>query len=73
MKEIKITNYTTKDWLKGMGSMFCFIFLGQWAIRAFVESDWFHGLMLSLGALGWMLIYLRLNREVREKNPQEEV
>ncbi len=71
MKEIKITNYTTMDWLKGMGSMLCFIFLAQQAIRAFVEGDWFHGLMQSLGAIGWMLIYLRLNKEIREKNPQE--
>ncbi len=73
MKEIKITNYTTMDWLKQMGSIFCFIFLGQWAIRAFMESDWFHGLMNSLGALGWLLIYLRINREIDKKNPREEV
>ena len=71
MKEIKITNYTTKDWLKETGSMFCAVFLGTQAVRTFVEGDWIHGLMHSLGALGWMLIYLRLNREVHEKNPQE--
>ncbi len=73
MKEIKVTNYTTKDWLRQMGSMFCFLFLGQWAIRAFMESDWIRGLMDSLGVLGWMLIYLRINREIHRKNPQEEV
>ena len=73
MKEIKITNYTTKDWLRQMGSMFPFLFLGQWAIRAFMESDWFHGLMHSLGAFGWLLIYLRINREIHRKNLQDEV
>ncbi len=71
MKDIKITNYTTKDWLKGMGSIFCFIFLGNQAVRSFIEGDWLHGLMFSLGALGWMLIYLRVNKEIRKKNPQE--
>lgn len=70
MKEIKITNYTTKDWLKQFGSMFCSLFLAQWAFHAFKDGDWFHGTMHCLGAVGWLLIYLRINREIRRKNPQ---
>ncbi len=73
MKEMKITNYTTKDWLKQMGCMLCFIFLGQWAFRAFIEGDWFHGLLHSLGAIGWMLIYLYINKSIERKNPREVV
>ena len=73
MKDFKITNYTTMDWLKQMGSMLCFIYLVQLAIHEFVESDWFHGLMTSLGALGWLLIYIRINREIHRKNHQEVV
>ena len=72
MKTFKITNYTTVDWLKQMGSFFCSIYLGQIAIRTFVEGDWWQGLWFSLGAIGWLLIYLRINKSIHEKNPQEE-
>ena len=57
MREIKITDYTMRDWL-------------QCAVRAFIEGDWLHGLMHSLGALGWALVYLHISKEIREKNPQ---
>jgi len=72
VKHIKITNYTTWDWLKQFGSMFCSLFLAQWAFRSFMEGDWLQGVMHCLGTAGWMLIYLRINREIQRKNPQEK-
>ena len=70
MREIKITDYKMRDWLRQLGSMGCFLFLFQCAVRAFIEGDWLQGLMHCLGALGWALVYLHISKEIREKNPQ---
>ena len=72
MREMKITNYTTRDWLKQMGSLFCFLAVAQCAFLVFQEGNWYFGIMFCLGAVGWMIIYTHINKNIEKKNPQEE-
>ena len=73
MREMKITNYTTRDWLKKFGSFLCAVLLGQWTFLAFKEGDWYYGIMLCLGAVGWILVHIHINKSIEKKNPQEEI
>ena len=72
MKNIKITNYTTKDWLKQMGSMFCIIMLGQFAFRSIIDSkDYFSAFIAIVGIVGWGIVYHIIMKDIRKRNPQE--
>ena len=50
MKQVKITNYTTKDWLKKTNISFCIILLGIFTTLSFKdEKDYVAGLLTKLG------------------------
>ena len=72
MKNIKITNYTTKDWLKQMGAMFCIIMLGQFAFRSIFNSkDYSCAFIAIVGIVGWGIVYHIIMKDIRKRNPQE--
>ena len=71
MKHIKITNYTIKDWARQMGTMFCFLTLGQAFIRKLVAGDYILACGFLLGAAGWMIVYLQITKAIEKKNSQE--
>ena len=72
MKNFKITNYTTKDWLKQMGAMFCIIMLGQFTLRSILDNeDYISAFMGIVGIVGWGIVYHIIMKEIRKRNPQE--
>ena len=72
MKDFKITNYTTKDWLKQMGTMFCIIMLGQFALRSILDNeDYISAFVGIVGIVGWGIVYHIIMKEIRKRNPQE--
>ena len=71
MTHRKITDYTTKDWLKQMGSMFCFLILGQAFFRKLFAGDYLVACGWLLGAAGWAIIYFQIMKGIEKKNPQE--
>ena len=69
MKQIKITNYTTKDWLKKSATMFCIILLGTFTTLSIKdEKDYVAGLFGSLGLAGWFIVYYIILKDIRKKN-----
>ncbi len=72
MKNVKITNYTTKDWLKQMGVGFCIIGLGMFAIRSFLDDkDYIASLAGLVGLAGWCVEDYILQKDIEKRNPQE--
>jgi hypothetical protein len=72
MKNVKITNYTTKDWLKQMGVGFCIISLGMFAIRSFLDDrNYIAGIAGLMGFVGWCVVYHILMKDIEKRNPQE--
>jgi len=72
MKDIKITNYTTKDWLKQMGVMFCIIMLGQFTLRSALDNkDYISTFIGIVGIVGWSIVYHNIMKGIRKRNPQE--
>lgn len=71
MNHRKITNYTTKDWARQMGIMFCFLILGQAFIRKLVAGDYILACGFLMGTVGWMIVYLQITKAIEKKNPQE--
>ena len=71
MKHIKITNYTTQDWLKQMGTFFCSMALAQAFLRKLLAGDYLTACGWLLGAVGWLIIYLQIMKGIEKKNPQE--
>jgi hypothetical protein len=72
MKEIKITNYTTKDWLKQIAVGFCIISLGNFAIRSFIDDkDYIDGVVGIVGVVGWFFVYNFINKDIQKRNPQD--
>ena len=69
MKQIKITNYTTKDWLKKSATMFCIILLGIFTTLSFKdEKDYVAGLFGILGLAGWFIVDYIILKDIRKKN-----
>lgn len=69
MKQIKITNYTTKDWLKQIATMFCISLLGTFTILSIKdEKDYVAGLFGILGLAGWFIVYYIILKDTRKKN-----
>jgi len=72
MKEIKITNYTTKDWVKQSSVMLCIVILTQFTILSFLDDkDYIAALMGIVGIVGWGIVYHIIMKEIRKRNPQE--
>ncbi|MBQ5937653.1 MAG: hypothetical protein IJL50_07430, partial [Bacteroidaceae bacterium] len=72
MKNVKITNYTTKDWLKQMGVGFCIIGLGMFAIRSFLDDkDYIASIAGLVGLAGWCVVDYILRKDIEKRNPQE--
>ena len=72
MKNFKITNYTTKDWLKQIGAMFCIIMLGQFTFRSILDNeDYISAFVGIVGIVGWGIVYHIIMKEIRKRNPQE--
>ena len=72
MKNVKITNYTTKDWLKQMGVGFCIIGLGMFAIRSFLDDrNYIASIAGLMGFAGWCVVYHILMKDIEKRNPQE--
>ena len=71
MKQIKITNYTTRDWLKQMGVLFCLMALAQASFREFIAGNYLVACGFLLGAAGWTIIYLLVMKDIEKRNPQE--
>ena len=67
----KITNYTTKDWLKQMGVGFCIISLGMYAIRSFLDDrNYIAGIAGLVGFVGWCVVYQILMKDIEKRNPK---
>lgn len=72
MRNIKITNYTTKDWLKSIGVMFCIMSLGQFTIHLILDDkDYIGAFMGIVGIVGWGIVYHIIMENIRKKNPQD--
>ena len=72
MKNVKITNYSTKDWLKQMGVGFCIIGLGMFAIRSFLDDkDYIVSIAGLVGLAGWCVVDYILQKDIEKRNPQE--
>ena len=72
MKEIKITNYTTNDWVKQMAVGFCIIGLGNFAIRSFIDDkDYIACVAGIVGVVGWIIVYNFINKDIQKRNPQD--
>ncbi len=72
MKNVKITNYTTKDWLRQMGVGFCIIGLGMFAIRSFLDDkDYIASIAGLVGLAGWCVVDYILWKDIEKRNPQE--
>ena len=69
MKQIKITNYTTKDWLKQIATMFCINLLGTFIILSIKDDkDYVAGFFGVLGLAGWFIVYHIILKDIRKKN-----
>jgi hypothetical protein len=54
-----------------MGTMFCFLILGQAFIRKLVAGDYILACGFLMGTVGWMIVYLQITKAIEKKNPQE--
>lgn len=69
MKQIEITNYTTKDWLKQIGAQFCIMLLGVFTLLSFKDDkDYVAGFFGLLGIAGWAIVYYIILKDIRKKN-----
>ena len=70
MKHRKITNYTTKDWLKQMGILLCLNGLGIYAFRScFTNNDYVSTFACAVGAAGWAIVYFIFMKDIDKRNP----
>ena len=70
MKHRKIVNYTTKDWLKGMGVWFCLTGLGMYAFHScFTNKDYVSSFICVVGIVGWAIVYFILQKDIDKRNP----
>lgn len=73
MKHIKITNYTTKDWLKQVAAMMAMVVIVQMLFRSLKDEEWMHAAGHLIGFVGWTLIYFRIMKNLKKKNPQDQI
>ena len=71
MKHYKITNYTIKDWAAGLLYLGAATLCGQVAIQDFILEDYVHVAFLTVGCIGWAVLYYRKHKEIQDKNPQD--
>ena len=72
MKDIKITNYTTKDWVKHSSVMLCIVILTSFTtLSIFNDKDYIGAFMGIVGIVGWGIVYHIIMKEIRKRNPQE--
>ncbi|MGN1256922.1 MAG: hypothetical protein ACI4UA_07145 [Bacteroidaceae bacterium] len=71
MKHFRITSYTTSDWLKQLALLLVLCLLGRLLIASLSHGHYVYAAGLSLGMAGWAVIYLRMMRRLRDKNPQD--
>ena len=62
MKNFRITSYTTSDWLKQLVLML---------IASLSHGHYVYAAGHALGMAGWAVIYLRMMRRLRDRNPQD--
>ena len=72
MKDVKITNFTTKDYCILFLISACYIGLSIEAYNNIIEGEYFRAAGAALGALGWIVLYFRKTKEIRDKNPQDK-
>ncbi len=71
MKDIKITNYTARDWLLQLLCLFAFTGLLQASLRKLIEGRYLVAALFFVGCIGWFLFYREKMKEFKKKNPQD--
>lgn len=71
MKNFWITSYTTSDWLKQLVLLLVLCLLGRLLIASLSHGHYVYAAGHALGMAGWAMIYLRMMRRLRDRNPQD--
>lgn len=71
MNHFKITDYTTQDWIKQVIAMMAIMVMAQMLFQSLTEKDWPHAIGHLIGIMGWAVIYVRMMKKLRNKNPQD--
>lgn len=52
-----------------MAYLVCCCFLTNWAFRSFfIDEEYVRGILHTLGAIGWVILYLNYMKKVEKKN-----
>ena len=71
MRHIKFTDYTISDWMKQAGVLMVLAILARMTITSVARENYVHTIGHTLGLAGWIMIYFRLMKKLRERNPQD--
>ena len=71
MRHYKITDYTVTDWLKQAASLMAIILLGRMLVESTAKGDYAYAMRHALGLAGWIVIYFRIMKDLRLRNPQD--
>ena len=71
MGHYKITDYTVTDWLKQAACLMAVIRLGRMLVESTAEGNYAYAIGHALGMAGWIVIYLRIMKDLRLRNPQD--
>lgn len=71
MRHYKITDYTITDWLKQSASLMAIILLGRMLVESTAKGNYAYAMGHALGMAGWIVIYLRIMKDLRLRNPQD--
>ena len=71
MRHIKITDYTISDWMKQAGVLMVLAILARMTITSVARENYVHAIAHTLGLAGWIMIYFRMMKGLRERNPQD--
>ena len=71
MGHYKIKDYTVTDWLKQAACLMAVILLGRMLVESTAEGNYADAIRHALGLAGWIVIYLRIMKDLRLRNPQD--
>ncbi|MGN0232847.1 MAG: hypothetical protein ACI4B5_00305 [Bacteroidaceae bacterium] len=70
MKHFKITDYKTSDWFRQFSALLVICLLGRLLFTSVISGHYAYAAGHALGLAGWFMVYLRMMRTLRERNPQ---
>ena len=71
MRHYKITDYTVTDWLKQAACLMAVILLGRMLVESTAKGNYAYAIGHALGLAGWIVIYLRIMKDLRLRNPED--